>query len=173
MVNKLTIKELLTLAIFAPPTCTPEMPGCDPEQAACCVLTASDACDGIATPADTARPDHPTTAIVEKPVPTASIRLALTLAGVAAGATCADAQVLMERNVSMAMARAIVEGAMEQCRKDGHRVVVVVVDRAGQMAAMLRDDGTNPHNFELARRKAYTSRTFRQTTVSDVFRPPA
>jgi uncharacterized protein GlcG (DUF336 family) len=33
------------------------------------------------------------------------------------------------------------------------------------MAAMLRADGVNPHNMELARRKAYTSRTFRQTTV--------
>jgi uncharacterized protein GlcG (DUF336 family) len=77
----------------------------------------------------------------------------------------AGAQVLMERNVSMAMARAIVDGALEQCKKDGHRVVVVVVDRAGQMVAMQRDDGTNPHNFEFARRKAYTSRTFRQTTA--------
>jgi uncharacterized protein GlcG (DUF336 family) len=77
----------------------------------------------------------------------------------------AGAQVIMERNVSMAMARAIVDGAVEQCQKDGHRVVVVVVDRAGQMVAMQRDDGTNPHNFELARRKAYTSRTFRQTTT--------
>jgi uncharacterized protein GlcG (DUF336 family) len=77
----------------------------------------------------------------------------------------ANAQVIMERNVSMAMARAIVDGAVEQCQKDGHRVVVVVVDRAGQMVAMQRDDGTNPHNFELARRKAYTSRTFRQTSA--------
>jgi uncharacterized protein GlcG (DUF336 family) len=76
----------------------------------------------------------------------------------------ADAQVLMERNVSAAMAKAIVEGAMEECRKSGYKVVVVVVDRAGQMVGMLRDDGVNPHNFELARRKAYTSRTFRQTT---------
>lgn len=30
---------------------------------------------------------------------------------------------------------------------------------------MQRHDGTNPHNFELARRKAYTSRTFRQTSA--------
>lgn len=76
----------------------------------------------------------------------------------------AHAQVLMERNVSMAMAQAIVEGAMAECKKSGHKVVVVVVDRAGQMVAMLRADGTNPHNLELARRKAYTARTFRQTT---------
>jgi uncharacterized protein GlcG (DUF336 family) len=74
------------------------------------------------------------------------------------------AQVLMERNVSLAMAKTIAEGALEQCAKQGHRVVVVVVDRAGQMVVMLRSDGVNPHNFELARRKAYTARTFRQTT---------
>ena len=74
------------------------------------------------------------------------------------------AQVLMERNVSLAMAKTIAEGALEQCAKQGHRVVVVVVDRAGQMVVMLRADGVNPHNFELARRKAYTARTFRQTT---------
>jgi uncharacterized protein GlcG (DUF336 family) len=75
-----------------------------------------------------------------------------------------SAQVLMERNVSLAMARAIAEGAIEHCAKQGHRVVVVIVDRAGQMVTMLRADGVNPHNFELARRKAYTARTFRQTT---------
>jgi uncharacterized protein GlcG (DUF336 family) len=73
-------------------------------------------------------------------------------------------QVLMERNVSLAMAKTIAEGALEHCAQQGHRVVVVVVDRAGQMVVMLRSDGVNPHNFELARRKAYTARTFRQTT---------
>ena len=75
-----------------------------------------------------------------------------------------DAQVIMERNVSLQMAKAIAEGALEECTKNGHKVVVVVVDRAGQMVVLLRSDGVNPHNLELARRKAYTARTFRQTT---------
>src|SRR4051794_23114313 len=47
-------------------------------------------------------------------------------------------QVILERNVSMGMAKAIVDGAMERCIQDGFKVVVVVVDRSGQMAAMLR-----------------------------------
>jgi uncharacterized protein GlcG (DUF336 family) len=85
-------------------------------------------------------------------------------AAVALTPLTASAEVLTERNVSLAMAKAIAEGAMEHCRKEGHKVVVIVVDRAGQIVVALRGDGTNPHNFELARRKAYTARTFRQTT---------
>jgi uncharacterized protein GlcG (DUF336 family) len=82
----------------------------------------------------------------------------------------ASAQVIMQRNVSTKMALAIVEGAMEQCAKDGFPVDVVVVDRAGLIIAMVRGDGTQPHNLEFARRKAYTSRTFRQTTAEFVKR---
>jgi uncharacterized protein GlcG (DUF336 family) len=83
----------------------------------------------------------------------------LTIAAPAAG------QPLIERNVSAAIARAIIDGALAQCAEDGHRVVVVVVDRAGQVKGMLAHDGVHPHNAELARRKAYTARTFRQTTA--------
>jgi uncharacterized protein GlcG (DUF336 family) len=81
-----------------------------------------------------------------------------------------SAQVITQRNVSTKMALEIVEGAMEQCAKDGFPVDVVVVDRAGQVVAMIRGDGTQPHNLEFARRKAYTSRTFRQTTAEFVKR---
>jgi uncharacterized protein GlcG (DUF336 family) len=84
---------------------------------------------------------------------------ALSLVSVAAGA-----QTIMQRNVSSAMAKAIIDGALEECHKHGYKVVVVVVDRSGQMIGMLSDDNVNPHNFELARRKAYTARTFRQTS---------
>jgi uncharacterized protein GlcG (DUF336 family) len=75
----------------------------------------------------------------------------------------AEAQV-MERNISMMVARGIVEAALDECAKSGYKVVVTVVDRAGDVKAMQRHDGTNPHNIELALRKAYTARTFRQTT---------
>ena len=87
----------------------------------------------------------------------------LTLSAALVSGRC-EAQVIMERNVSLQMAKTIAEGALEECTKNGHKVVVVVVDRAGQMVVLLRSDGVNPHNLELARRKAYTARTFRQTT---------
>ena len=70
-----------------------------------------------------------------------------------------------ERNVSMAMAQAIIAGAVEQCTKDGYKVSVTIVDKAGVVAASLRGDGTNPHTMEFSRMKAYTSRTRGQTTL--------
>ena len=64
-----------------------------------------------------------------------------------------------EKNVSMKMALMIIEGAIEQCTKDGFKVSVVVVDRAGALAASVRGDGTKPHMLEFARLKAYTAGT--------------
>lgn len=71
----------------------------------------------------------------------------------------------VEKNVSMKMALMIIEGTIEQCSKDGYRVSVVVVDKAGNVAASLRGDGTNPHTMEFGRLKAYTSRTRGQTSL--------
>src|SRR5881394_259302 len=70
----------------------------------------------------------------------------------------------VEKNVSMAMALAIIQGTLEQCTKDGYKVSVVIVDKAGNVAASVRGDGTNPHTMEFARLKAYTARTRGQTS---------
>jgi uncharacterized protein GlcG (DUF336 family) len=71
----------------------------------------------------------------------------------------------MEKNVSMAMMIAIVQGALEQCTKDGFKVSVVIVDKGGNVAASVRGDGTAPHTMEFARMKAYTARTRNQTSL--------
>jgi uncharacterized protein GlcG (DUF336 family) len=71
----------------------------------------------------------------------------------------------VEKNVSMAMALAIIQGTLEQCTKDGYKVSVVVVDKGGNVAASVRGDGTNPHTMEFGRLKAYTSRTRGQTSL--------
>lgn len=82
-----------------------------------------------------------------------------------AWAGLASAQgVIMERNVSMQMARAIADGVME-CNKDGRGITVAVVDRSGQVKVLVRGDNTPPHGLELARRKAYTARTFRRPSL--------
>jgi uncharacterized protein GlcG (DUF336 family) len=72
---------------------------------------------------------------------------------------------LIEKNVSMKMAQMIIDGAIEQCTKDGFKVTVVIVDNAGVVHASLRGDGTNPHTMEFARKKAYTARTRGQTSL--------
>jgi len=42
------------------------------------------------------------------------------------------------KNVSMAMALAIIQGTIEQCTKDGYKVSVTVVDKAGNVAGSVR-----------------------------------
>ena len=70
----------------------------------------------------------------------------------------------MEKNISMAMSMAIIQGALEQCTKDGYKVSVTIVDKSGNVAAQLRGDGTGPHTMEFSRMKAYTARTRNQTS---------
>jgi uncharacterized protein GlcG (DUF336 family) len=77
----------------------------------------------------------------------------------------AGAQLLNERNISLQMARTMGDAAIAACKRDGYDVSAVVVDRSGNMRVLLRNDTAAPHNAELARRKAYTSRTFRITSL--------
>jgi uncharacterized protein GlcG (DUF336 family) len=72
---------------------------------------------------------------------------------------------LVEKNVSMAMSLAIIQGAVEQCTKDGYKVSVTIVDKSGNVAAQLRGDGTGPHTMEFSKLKAYTARTRNQTSL--------
>lgn len=87
---------------------------------------------------------------------------ALTVASIASA--CAQAP-LTEKNISMKMALAIIDGTLEQCTKDGYKVSVIIIDNAGLVRASLRGDGTNPHTMEFARKKAYTARTRGQTSL--------
>jgi uncharacterized protein GlcG (DUF336 family) len=76
-----------------------------------------------------------------------------------------QAQVLSERSVSLQMARTIADAALSACRSEGFDVSSVVVDRTGAVKVLLRADNANPHNAELARRKAFTARTFHITSM--------
>ena len=71
---------------------------------------------------------------------------------------------VMVRDVSLDMALVIAQTALEHCRKDNYKVGVSVVDRGGHVLVTLRDHKAAHHTVELAQRKAYTSRVFRQTT---------
>jgi len=71
---------------------------------------------------------------------------------------------VMVRDVSLDMALVIAQTALEHCRKDNYKVGVSVVDRGGHVLVTLRDHGAAHHTVELAQRKAYTSRIFRQTS---------
>jgi uncharacterized protein GlcG (DUF336 family) len=72
--------------------------------------------------------------------------------------------VIAERKISTPLARAIADAAME-CATNGVGLSVAVVDRVGLVRVWIRGDASPPHGFDLARRKAYTARTFRQTSL--------
>jgi uncharacterized protein GlcG (DUF336 family) len=70
-----------------------------------------------------------------------------------------------EKNMSMGLSLAIIQGVLEQCTKDGYKVSVTIVDKGGNVAAQIRGDGTAPHTMEFSRLKAYTARTRNQTSL--------
>jgi len=76
----------------------------------------------------------------------------------------ASAQLLQRKDLSLPIALAIANGALEACKGMGYAASVVVVDRAGDTLVVLRGDGSGPHTVENARRKAYTANTFKMTT---------
>jgi uncharacterized protein GlcG (DUF336 family) len=58
-----------------------------------------------------------------------------------------------------------VQASLDACKKDGYRVSVSVVDRAGVLRAMARTDGAGPHTVESSRKKAYTAASLRRATT--------
>jgi uncharacterized protein GlcG (DUF336 family) len=86
---------------------------------------------------------------------------------VAAGALAApaSAQLLARKDLSVAIAKTIAETALASCVEKGFACSVVIVDRAGDTLVALRGDNAGPHTLENARRKAYTARSFRQSTT--------
>ncbi|MGA6969424.1 MAG: heme-binding protein, partial [Xanthobacteraceae bacterium] len=76
----------------------------------------------------------------------------------------ASAQLLQHKDLSLSVALAIANGALDACKAMGYAASVVVVDRSGDTLVSLRGDGSGPHTVENARRKAYTANTFKMTT---------
>jgi uncharacterized protein GlcG (DUF336 family) len=87
------------------------------------------------------------------------------LLAAAAAPSVAGAQVLTQHDVSLHMGLAIAEEAVAECEKAGNSVSVAVVDRVGRLRVFLQGDKASPHNIELARRKAYTARTFGRSSA--------
>lgn len=73
--------------------------------------------------------------------------------------------VVMQRNLSLSMAKTIAEATLAACKAKGYSTSAAVVDRAGQVMVILRDEQASAQTAEMARRKAYTARMFRTTTL--------
>ena len=73
--------------------------------------------------------------------------------------------VVLQKNLSLGMAKAIAEGTIAACKAKGFNTSAAVVDRAGQVMVILRDEQATAQTVDMARRKAYTARMFRTPTL--------
>ena len=60
--------------------------------------------------------------------------------------------VVMQRNLSLGLAKTIAEAALAECSAKGFHTTVAVVDRSGQLMVLLRDEQASPQTLEMARR---------------------
>lgn len=79
--------------------------------------------------------------------------------------TVAAQGVVAQKNISLGMAQSIAQAALDKCISMGFKVAVSVVDRGGMVLVTLHGDGAGLHTNEGAERKAYTARTFGQTST--------
>jgi uncharacterized protein GlcG (DUF336 family) len=80
--------------------------------------------------------------------------LMLSLIAVALPTLAAQPDMLPVKQIGMELARDIASHAIEACRKQGYNVSAVVLDRAGNVQAALRDTLATCHTLEIAERKA-------------------
>jgi uncharacterized protein GlcG (DUF336 family) len=96
--------------------------------------------------------------------PVMAYMMGLFLLGVAAPWAIFAEEMPKESVLPLGAATKAVQAALEACKKDGYRVSVSVVDRAGVLRAMGRADGAGPHTVDSSRKKAYTAASVRRTT---------
>jgi uncharacterized protein GlcG (DUF336 family) len=93
------------------------------------------------------------------------IRIGLVAAGVlCATPGAAETALYTFQTLSVEMASKAAWAALKDCRGRGYSVAVAVVDRGGNVQALLRDRLAGPHSVETAIRKAWTANSFRQST---------
>ena len=62
-----------------------------------------------------------------------------------------------EKTISLKLAAEMVTAAVEDCSSKGYNTVAVVVDRSGNIKALMRADNARPHAIDIAIRKANTA----------------
>ncbi|NOS81131.1 MAG: heme-binding protein [Nitrospira sp.] len=70
-----------------------------------------------------------------------------------------------ESVLPLSLAGKAIQASLDVCSKDGYKVSVAVVDRAGVLRALVRADGAGPHTIDSSRKKAYTAASFHRSTT--------
>ena len=81
------------------------------------------------------------------------------------GIVFAEQSLPQEPYLPLSMATKAATTALTKCEKDGYRVSVAVVDRGGNLRALVRADGAGPHTVDSSTKKAYTASSLRRPTM--------
>jgi uncharacterized protein GlcG (DUF336 family) len=82
--------------------------------------------------------------------------------------TSLSQEVIMQKAISLDLAHAIAQAALDDCRSHNYHPAIVVIDASGAVKVLLRDDGSGPQNADTARRKAFTALTFKGNSSDQV-----
>ncbi len=102
---------------------------------------------------------------------TRSFALAAGIAGVSVMAFAQDG-LPTQKVLTIDVAQTIAQDAMAQCRANGYKVTVTVVDGANIMKAFLRDDGAGMATVEVGRMKANSVMAFGRPSGPPANLPP-
>jgi uncharacterized protein GlcG (DUF336 family) len=101
---------------------------------------------------------------MKNPMKTTATTLALL---VSFGLSMAQAQaVRTEKNMSLELATQIASATVAACSAGGYSVSATVVDRAGDVRAVMRADNAGSHTLEASRLKAFTSASAKNATLA-------
>jgi uncharacterized protein GlcG (DUF336 family) len=79
--------------------------------------------------------------------------------------TALSQELVTQKAMSLDMAQAIAQGALDKCRSDGYHVSISVIDGSGVLKVFMRDDGSGLGSVDVSRRKAYTALLFKRTSA--------
>ena len=88
----------------------------------------------------------------------------ITGAGFGMGAAQAEGT-FSQKSLTPEVAVKLAQSTLDACRKQGFQVAVAVVDRGGNLQALIRDRFAGPHTPITAERKAYTALSFKANTT--------
>ena len=92
----------------------------------------------------------------------AHIIAGLSLASALTCAGSANAQLVTNKDLTLAIALTMAQTAIQTCTSQGYRVSAHVLGRNGEVLVAMRGDGTGPHTLENSMKKAYTARMQRR-----------
>lgn len=97
----------------------------------------------------------------------AAVCAALILGGLSASSHAQEsAPYVGVRLLTAELAQEAVQSAVLACRDEGYQVAAALVDRSGNVQALLRDPLAGPHSVQVSIQKAYAAATFQADTLA-------